>query len=308
MAKKISLIVLGDSDSTLKRYCISHRQLIAVTAGLFFLIVAVGYGLVQYVAYQSRLAQRDTIDHQLRRQTAEAALQRRQIQQFTDKIKGLKQQMLALNRLETEIRTIANINPQGHLEEVFGVGGSIPEDLNADLAISSEHQRLLKEIHPYVESMDDSYPNRLISHKEVIEALKEEKNFLAHTPSIRPARGRVASRFGYRKSPFSEALEFHKGIDIANPEGTPVMATADGMVSFIGSNRTYGRMMVIDHGFGITTRYAHIDQNLKESGDRVRRGDPIALMGSTGASTGVHLHYEVRLHGVPVNPIPYISD
>ena len=308
MAKKISLIVLGDSNSTLKRYCISHRQLIAVTAGLVIAVAAVGYCLVQYVAYQSRLAQRHAIERQLTRQKASASLQRRQIQQFTDKLEGLKQQLLALNQLEMEIRTIANINPQGHLEEVFGVGGSIPEPFNTDPVLSGEHHRLLKEIDPQVEFIEDIHPDPPIAHKAVLQALEAEKNLLAHTPSIRPAQGRVASRFGYRQSPFSESMEFHKGIDIANPDGTPVMATADGMISFIGSNRIYGRMMVIDHGFGITTRYAHIDQNLKEPGDRVRRGDPIALMGNTGAGTGAHLHYEVRLHGVPVNPIPYISD
>jgi len=308
MAKKLSLIVLGDSSTTLKRYCISQRQLIAVTAGLVVTVLAVVFCLVQYVLFQSRVAQRHVVAHQLRRQTAEVELQRRQIQQFAAKINGLKQQLLTLDQLETEIRTIANINPQGHLDDVFGVGGSVPEDFNTQLELTREHPRGMKNIDQPIKQADDIYLNQQVPFEIVLKTLQEEKNLLAHTPSIRPTAGWVSSRFGYRKSPYSEAREFHKGIDIANLKGTPVVATAEGMVSFIGLNGASGPMMVIDHGFGITTRYAHIYESLKKPGDMVSRGDQIALMGSTGGNTGARLHYEVRLHGVPVNPDQYISD
>jgi murein DD-endopeptidase MepM/ murein hydrolase activator NlpD len=308
MAKKLSLIVLGDSSITLKRYCISHRQLIAVAAGLFVVLLAVFYYLVQYVAYQSRLAQKHVVEHQLRRQMAEVELQSRQILQFAAKIDGLKQQLLTLNQMETKIRNVANINPQGHLDDVFGVGGSMPEEFGEDSELSLEQPGLMKDMLRQVKQTSDVYLHQPASFETILKTVQEEKNLLAHTPSIRPAPGWVSSRFGHRKSPFSEDLEFHKGIDIANFQGTPVVATAHGMVSFIGLNSTFGRMMVIDHGFGITTRYAHIDENLKKPGDTVSRGEQIALMGSTGRSTGAHLHYEVRLHGVPVNPAPYIFD
>jgi murein DD-endopeptidase MepM/ murein hydrolase activator NlpD len=308
MAKKLSLIVLGDSSTALRRFCISQRQLIAIAAGLLVCVVVVVFCLVQYALFQSRQAQRHALEHQLRRQTAEMELQRLQIQQFAAKIGGLKQQLLTLNQLESEIRTIAHINPQGHLDDVFAVGGSVPHDFNAQIESAREYPGVMNNMYRPIEQADDIDLDQHIPFESVLKALHEEKNLLAHTPSIRPAAGRVSSRFGYRKSPYSEALEFHKGIDIANLRGTPVVATAEGMVSFIGSNGTSGRMMVIDHGFGITTRYAHIDESLKKPGDRVCRGDQIALMGGTGGSSDARLHYEVRLHGVPVNPDQYISD
>lgn len=308
MAKKLSLIVMGDSSTTLKRYCISQWQFIAVKAGLLVIVLAVVFCLVQYVLYQSRLDQRYDVEHQLRRQTAVVELQSRQIQQFAAKIDELKQQMLALNQLETEIRTIAHINPQGHLDDMFGVGGSMPEDFNAQLDSTREYPGGMKNMHRPAKQADDIDLIQQVSFETVLKSLQEENNFLAHTPSILPAAGRMSSRFGYRKSPYSDALEFHKGIDIANFKGTPVVATAEGMVSFVGLHGTSGRMMVIDHGFGITTRYAHIDESLKKPGDRVCRGDQIALMGCTGGITDALLHYEVRLHGVPVNPDQYIFD
>ena len=304
MPKKLSLIVLGGSNSTLRRYCISHWQLVAITAGLLVTFLAVGFGLFQYVSHQSRLTQIQGVAHRLRHQTAELELQRRQIQQFAEEIDGLKQQLLTLNHLEAEIRTIANIDPLGHSDDMFGVGGSIPEDFSEDVEPSGDTQRLTSDMHRQVKQADDVHRNQHTSFETILARLKEEKNLLAHTPSIRPAAGVTASGFGYRKSPFSDALEFHKGIDIANLEGAPVMATADGMVSFVGLKGTFGRIMVIDHGFGITTRYAHIDKDLKKPGDMVRRGDQIALMGNSGTN----LYYEVRLHGVPVNPDKFIAD
>jgi len=95
-------------------------------------------------------------------------------------------------------------------------------------------------------------------------------------------------------------------VDIATRKGTPIVATADGVVTFAGAKALMGRMIVIDHGHGMVTRYAHISKALKKRGDAVKRGDTIALVGNTGRSTGSHLHYEVHLNGIPVNPATYI--
>jgi murein DD-endopeptidase MepM/ murein hydrolase activator NlpD len=142
--------------------------------------------------------------------------------------------------------------------------------------------------------------------EELLEQIKKQRNLLAGTPTIRPVDGWVTSRFGYRKSPFTGRRELHKGLDISNRKGTPIMATADGVVCFADKKGLYGLTMVIDHGHGLKTRYAHLNKLLKKKGENVKRGDVIAQMGSTGRSTGPHLHYEVRLNGVPVNPAKYI--
>jgi murein DD-endopeptidase MepM/ murein hydrolase activator NlpD len=116
----------------------------------------------------------------------------------------------------------------------------------------------------------------------------------------------MTSRFGYRKSPFTGRRELHKGLDIASRKGTPILATANGVVTFAGKKGLLGLTIVIDHGHGMKTRYGHNHKLLKKRGDKVKRWEPVALMGSTGRSTGPHTHYEVHLNGIPVNPEKYI--
>jgi murein DD-endopeptidase MepM/ murein hydrolase activator NlpD len=131
---------------------------------------------------------------------------------------------------------------------------------------------------------------------------------LRATPSILPARGWFSSEFGYRVNPFSGSKTFHAGIDIANFTGTPVYATADGIVSYAGPRGGYGNVVQIDHGFGIVTRYGHNSRLMVNVGKRVRRGDKISEIGNTGRSTAPHCHYEVVLNGKPVNPRPFILE
>ena len=107
-------------------------------------------------------------------------------------------------------------------------------------------------------------------------------------------------------SPFTGRREFHKGYDIATKKGSPVLATAAGVVTFVGRKGLLGNCIIINHGHGMVTRYAHIDKFLKKRGEKVKRWEPIALVGNTGRSTGPHVHYEVRLNGIPVNPFKYI--
>jgi murein DD-endopeptidase MepM/ murein hydrolase activator NlpD len=139
-------------------------------------------------------------------------------------------------------------------------------------------------------------------------ALSDRQSLLAATPNVRPTRGWITSRFGYRISPFTGRPSFHAGIDIAASPGTPIVAPADGIVSFVGFDQGYGKILTIDHGYGVTTRYGHASQIFVRMGQRVSRFDVVASVGSTGRSTGPHLHYEVRVNGVPRNPMLYILD
>ncbi|WP_156680524.1 M23 family metallopeptidase [Sphingomonas profundi] len=128
-------------------------------------------------------------------------------------------------------------------------------------------------------------------------------------PSAKPIRTSVAftSGFGVRSDPFRGGAAMHAGIDLAGPQGTPIYATADGVVARGEWANGYGNLVEIDHGRGIATRYGHLSRIIAHAGDRVKRGDLIALMGSTGRSTGSHLHYEVRLDGHAVNPVPFLQ-
>jgi murein DD-endopeptidase MepM/ murein hydrolase activator NlpD len=138
------------------------------------------------------------------------------------------------------------------------------------------------------------------------DSLSERQSLLSATPSIKPTRGWFTSRFGYRVDPFTNRAEMHAGLDMAAPPGTPVYSPADGVISYVGYEAGYGKLVSIDHGYGVITRYGHNSRVFVEQGQRVRRWDVISAVGTTGRSTGAHLHYEVRIHGIPVDPMNYI--
>lgn len=128
-----------------------------------------------------------------------------------------------------------------------------------------------------------------------------------NTPSIIPNRGHITSLFGWRRSPFGAGRDFHTGIDIAASEGTPIRATAPGKVFMTGWGGGYGKMIRVQHKYGFKTIYAHCSKIAVSVDDYVKKGQVIGYVGHTGASTGNHLHYEVRLGNVPINPYPYMS-
>ena len=137
---------------------------------------------------------------------------------------------------------------------------------------------------------------------------EDRQELLAATPSIWPVRGYLSASFGNRKDPFTGMPDFHPGIDISTPRGTQIVAPADGVVVFVGRKRGYGKALVINHGFGVVTRYGHLDGHNVRTGQRVRRGEVVAFVGNTGRSTAPHLHYEVWLDDQLRNPIEFILD
>lgn len=159
--------------------------------------------------------------------------------------------------------------------------------------------------------MDRVFTGTELKEKDVMalwKDLSEKNDLLLSTPSIRPTNGWISSTFGMRESPFSGDQKQHKGLDIAAYAGTPIRAPASGIVSYAAMDEGYGNLISVDHGHGIVTRYGHCSQIYVKVGQRVRRGDVIGAVGSTGRSTGPHLHYEVRLNNVPINPEKYILE
>jgi murein DD-endopeptidase MepM/ murein hydrolase activator NlpD len=130
---------------------------------------------------------------------------------------------------------------------------------------------------------------------------------LASTPSMMPVEGFFSDGYGWRNDPFTGEREFHKGVDIVASTGTEVRATADGIVTSAGRMAGYGKMIHLSHGYGLGTRYGHLNEILVLPGQRVHRGDVIGKVGSTGRSSGPHLHYEVFKGARQVPPLPYLS-
>lgn len=147
---------------------------------------------------------------------------------------------------------------------------------------------------------------QLSSLADLVDHFSEREVLLKSTPSIAPARGLLTSGFGAREDPFTGSFSVHSGLDIANIVGTEIFAPGDGIVIFAGEKSEYGNCVVVDHGRDITTLYGHLDRFIVKTGDKVTRGQHMANLGNTGRSTGPHLHYEVRLNGVPVNPRRYV--
>jgi murein DD-endopeptidase MepM/ murein hydrolase activator NlpD len=146
------------------------------------------------------------------------------------------------------------------------------------------------------------------SMDEILMAFEERVRLLGSTPSIMPVKGWFSHGYGWRKDPFTGKRQFHRGIDIVTDAGKPILATADGIISRAVRVPDYGKTVDISHGFGYVTRYGHMSEILVRPGQRVRRGDVIGRVGSTGRSTGPHVHYEVFRDGRRVNPWKYLGE
>lgn len=145
------------------------------------------------------------------------------------------------------------------------------------------------------------------SYQGILTRLQETDDKMRGTPSLRPVNvGFVSSRFGWRMDPVSGRRSMHRGVDFSARLGTPVSATADGVIQFSGTWKTYGNVVEVSHGFGFVTRFAHLQKRLVRKGQRVRRGDIIGRVGSTGKSTFSHLHYEVERDGNRVDPLKFV--
>ncbi len=138
--------------------------------------------------------------------------------------------------------------------------------------------------------------------------LGERFSLISATPAIAPVRGLLTSGFGYRSDPFTGQKAMHRGIDIVAPAGKEVWASGDGVVTRAGRAQGLGNAVFISHGFGFSTRYGHMSKLIAKEGQRVRRGDVIGLVGSSGRATGTHVHYEIHVDGRAVNPLGYILD
>jgi murein DD-endopeptidase MepM/ murein hydrolase activator NlpD len=154
----------------------------------------------------------------------------------------------------------------------------------------------------------DQVPTRKLSMLDLLEGLEGKSQRLAATPSIWPTDGYVTSRYGNRISPFTGRTQFHSGLDIAADFGTIVVAPARGRVVIAGMNGHLGRMVELDHGYGVRTHYGHLMKTLVKQGETVERGMPIGEVGNTGRSTGPHLHYGVEVNGRNVDPTNYIFE
>jgi len=310
MRKKISFVVLSNSGAPAKQVSATKTSIRLVSFFLVACLVFFGYVIYDYFQLKKTTLHLKNRETHLTGELAEIQNQRKQIQEFANEINSLKSKLVALNNFETKIRIIANIEKTDDSNNIFGVGGSVPEDLDAGLPLMEKHNSLIRDMHEQIDVLSRASIHQQNEFESLLKSLEDQQNLLASTPAIRPiSRGEkswVTSSFGFRQSPFTGQREFHQGYDISAREGTPVLATADGVVIFVGRKGLLGNTIIIDHGHGMISRFGHCQKFLKKRGEKVKRWEPVALVGNTGRSTGPHVHYEVRLNGIPVNPTKYI--
>ncbi len=234
--------------------------------------------------------------------------QKAQVQNFALNLLDYKRQMFLLRDLDTKLRRVVSLGPRDKAQQVLGIGG--PDELGLQNLTSlgeKKQEEALKEMHEELTQLKGAASKQETSLQMLIEYFEDKRSLFASTPSVWPVRGWVTSPFGNRISPFTGIPTFHEGMDIAAQTGTPVVAPADGVVIRAGFGTGYGNMVELSHGYGIKTIYGHNSRLNVKAGQRVKRGDVISYVGDSGSSTGPHLHYEVRLNGLPVNPVRYLN-
>lgn len=289
--KNYTILLIPEGSHKVRRYMIGRKWLYSVAVTLGFVLVFGGFLLLDYF--------RTNVDRsELKRLRVQNQVQQNELREFANRLEDVRKEMVILAQNDAKMRALAQIShPTSPPEDIqVGIGGP------AENAPESDMSNLQQQIDQIRASID----LRRESQEEVRGFLTEQSSLLSSKPSGWPARGWLTSNFGIRNSPFSNARTMHEGIDIAARVGTPVYATAAGIVSRAHVENGYGKLVVIDHGYGYKTFYGHNSKLMVKVGQRVKRGDLVASSGNTGTSTGPHVHYEVRLNGVPLNPRKFI--
>jgi murein DD-endopeptidase MepM/ murein hydrolase activator NlpD len=319
---RYSVIVVADPTAPVRRFEIRKDHFKRGVYGVGIAAVLLTLCLGDYV--RVRIAHSE-----LNHLRAESAEQKEQIRSFSVTLSGVKSKLANISEFERKVRIIANLPGSAAIggEEVVEVGPEtptlesqldgveIPVPTEAEAPAVEQPPAEADTEEPSFESLqlDAQHLGEVASAQErslaeITDQLESKRAHLASTPAIWPTKGWLTSRFGSRISPFTNRKQFHAGIDIAGQRGTDVISPARGKVVYSGSRGPLGKSLIIDHGYGVRTLYGHGDDLYVKNGDHVERGQRIAALGSTGRSTGPHLHYVVEVEGKAVNPLDYIFD
>ena len=291
----MDLILISSKKN--KRINVRLKSLVIVVAAAAFLslFILFVYNIVHF-------ASRKVDERRLAQLKQENRIVRQEISRIEKEFTRLNSLIDSLEAYDKRLRTYASLQPIDEDIRRMGIGGRVPEanvvstDVRGHITSLSETlDELLARSRLQKESFD-----------ELLTYLDEKRHLRNHTPSIAPVRGWFISGYGNRIDPFTGQVKMHEGLDIAAPPGTPIVAPADGTIRSVHRSTGFGLTLVIDHGYGYRTLYGHCQRVKADVGTRVKRGDIIAYVGTTGKATGPHLHYEVHVAQRPVNPLGYI--
>lgn len=299
-----TLIVVPDHHAEVRRYRLGRRLIVNV----LILVGLVGLCIAGASVHYLTVAQDAGENKGLREENL--AL-KSELKGIRERLEHIGSTLDRVERFDQKLRAITLLSdPQRNL----AMGPTEP-DPSAALGAAGESQfvRLKtnespKALSEKLDKISAEATRQEQSLQEMQAYFQDQKSLLATTPSVWPVRGWVTSDFGPRLDPYTSDRVMHAGLDIAGPHGKEVIAPSDGTVVFAGLEGGYGNVLVIDHGYGIKTRYGHLAALKVKAGEKVKRGGVIAALGNTGRSTGPHLHYEVRVNGIAQNPRKFILD
>lgn len=284
MAKFFTFMIVPNDGERIRRLRLSNRLLLLV--GLCCLLF---FGLFGFAAY--RLWSVNANLAELQRLRVENGQQRVRLRRLLVDLDDMRQQMIYFADSDARLRQLANLEETPRILPV-AMGGAAENAQDVEL----------DEVRQQISQLQLAIDLRRQSQEAVRNLLNDQVSLSRATPQGWPTKGWLTSYFGTRKSPYTGLPTLHEGLDIAASIGTPVVATADGVVARVEYSPSYGKTVVVDHGYGYRSQYSHNSRLLVKAGQRVSRGDKIAEVGNTGRSTGPHLHYEVHLNGVPTDP------
>ncbi len=297
--KKITVLIFEDgnlSEVKSKRLNVTKIKKFLIFPAIYFVISVISF----YLVFSMFTERKSLLSYKV-----ENEILKNKIASYGKEIQEFQTKIAILDGLEKKVRQLSAYSKGAGK---ISVGGKEIELSKGFSAVSERKEKqFFDQLNEKLIQLSSELEKKEMSLSELVDFLEEQRLMVMSTPSIWPVNGWLSSKFGYRISPFSGRKVFHEGIDIAARYGAPVKATAKGIVIYAGYKVGYGKLVTIDHGFGYVTRYGHNSKVLVKVGDKVEKGQIISKVGNTGKSTGPHVHYEVLVNGVPVNPLKFIS-
>lgn len=301
--KRFTILIFSQGASSVKSISIPKLLpafcLVSILAAFFGLGMMVTYSRLNNAELRAQVTALELMRDKTVKQNVELHF-------FAEKIRLMNQEMDKLTQNDKKLWALTSSSQELTRPTPLALGGS--ESQSATLSgLKVNQETLIRQMHANLDNLLEQSCSLEQSQHQLDKIMEDRRSLLASWPTLWPAKGSITSGFGYRIHPISHTREFHRGIDIGGPRGTPIISPADGVVVSASWKPGYGLMVVINHGYGIVTRYGHCNKAYVKPGQRVERGQKIAAIGSTGRTTGAHLHYEVIIGGVPSNPKRYMT-
>ena len=308
----MELIVIFNKQYQARRIAFGSYRIVACLVAILLLCAGAfytgGYYSLEYSSNTVALMYQKTkmLHHEeLSRQRTIISEAKREAQNNLDalaaRLSKLQGHIMRLDALGDRLARMARLDDiDFSVAEPLGMGGPYPAEKQTSLQVSD----FVQQLEQLSNSIDDRSDKLAAMETMLMDKAVQNKTLPEGIPVV---TGWISSLFGWRADPITGKREFHEGIDFASKQNTKVVAVASGIVTWSGRRTGYGNMIEISHGNGYVTRYAHNRENLVVVGDKVEKGQPVAIMGSTGRATGTHVHFEVVRNGTPVDPKKYIS-